>query len=732
MAITAKEYNIDDLLTNLSVPKTSKKGSIEPKEYDVENLINNLQPYSETPVSTTPQSIGQNVLKGAEFFARNPVAPQFMSYEPVKEFGKGVASVLDTTIGSAIPSAAGYVTQAMVRPFTSPERSAEIAQNVSGALDKPFGKAFGITEEPAYKNEATNRAMQFVSENMDKGADWISQRTGLPKEDVANMMNSAAILATHQTNKYVTPAVKNAVNQVENQFTTAKNKLMQPTVAPEVQPTVSVGGQPSVTPIIPKSVEVLDPNTGKPIAVAQPAVVAERTFNVPTEQPINIAETAPLSQDILTQREALLNKIGLEDIRKSALLGNPKEAASQFITSQADQGPYGSGMTAQINTEKSALDNHFKKIQEESGGTAVRYGTNFQEGDKITVGKTIKDALQEGYDNHIKESADLYKEAEKIHGNIPVPLKDFNDFLKSDYNFAYTEEKGLQSAVKGFLERKGFLDDAGDIKPLTIAQSEEVRQLINKKYHYETKQVGGQLKALIDKDVFEQVGGETYEKARKNWQKGIQIYDNPKGIGDLLGDQGVNQKIPDEKVAAKVVTLPSTQFEHLFNTLESDGQIQAVNQVKSSLVDQIRQAGQSGLNQPFNSIAAAKEASKLSEKLKVAFRNDPKGLEAIYDGIEAADILHIPNKYPGAGVQTQLLKNKFSEMAVQRAGALVGGAGGSIFGPVGAGVGAAGGEYLGEKGASKLRSGRQATQLEKEIKRKGTPLNEVDEFKIKD
>lgn len=269
MVAQAKEYNIDDLLTNLTTTKTPKKGSLEPKEYDVENLIGNLQPYSEAPVSATPKSIGQNVLKGAEFFARNPIGGAALNQPVFKDIGKGVASVFDTTIGSAIPSAAGYVTQAMVRPFTTPERSAEIAQTVSGALDKPLGKAFGITEDSAYKNEASQRLMNYIGENLDKGADYLAQQTGLPKEDVANMMNSAMIYGGVKANQIGKPIVKNAVNQVQSQFEQAKTNL---TRAPE-QPTANAGGVPGTAPITPKSVEVLDPNTGQPIAAVQPAPI---------------------------------------------------------------------------------------------------------------------------------------------------------------------------------------------------------------------------------------------------------------------------------------------------------------------------------------------------------------------------------------------------------------------------------------------------------------------------
>ncbi|WP_071466771.1 hypothetical protein [Polynucleobacter asymbioticus] len=448
-------------------------------------------------------------------------------------------------------------------------------------------------------------------------------------------------------------------------------------------------------------------------------------------QPENRAQTNPFTPSEIDERRALLNKIGLEDHRQSALEGNPKESASQFITSQADQGPYASGMTEQINKEKSVLDNHFDKIAKESGGTQVRYNDPvFQESDKIKAGTTIKDALQESYDQHKAQTADLYKEATQKLGNRPVSLDNFNNFINADENFAYQNEKGLQSGIKQFMNRSGYLDEAGNVKPLTVAQAEDVRQYINSKYHHETKQLGGQLKGLIDNDVFETVGGETYEKARNHYITGNDVYNNPKAMGDLLGDNGVNEKIPDEKVLPKISALPNKQFEHLFNTLNDNGKTNATNQIKTALVEQIKQAGSSAKNQPFNSVAASNEAAKLSQKLRVAFADDPQALQSIYDGIKAADILHIPTKYPGAAVQDNLLKNKFSEAAIQRAGEVIGaGAGGWLGGTPGGALGGAAGGYLGEKGASAAKKGRQVKQLEKEIPTK-SKLSDLNKYSL--
>lgn len=110
--------------------------------------------------------------------------------------GRAAASLADVTLGSVIPSVAGAVTYAGARAVgQTPEQAAATQQKVTSAVDKPFGKAFGVTETPEYKGEASQQLMNFIGANMEKGADWISQQTGVPKTDVENMMNTALIAA---------------------------------------------------------------------------------------------------------------------------------------------------------------------------------------------------------------------------------------------------------------------------------------------------------------------------------------------------------------------------------------------------------------------------------------------------------------------------------------------------------------------------------------------------------
>lgn len=111
-----------------------------------------------------------------------------------RDFGASAASLADTTIGGVLPMA-GQVVQAASRPFTTPEKAQEYGQAVTGALEKPFGKTFGVTQSPAYQGEASQRLMNFIGENVNKGAEWIAQKTGLPLPDVQNMMGTATIAA---------------------------------------------------------------------------------------------------------------------------------------------------------------------------------------------------------------------------------------------------------------------------------------------------------------------------------------------------------------------------------------------------------------------------------------------------------------------------------------------------------------------------------------------------------
>jgi hypothetical protein len=413
-------------------------------------------------------------------------------------------------------------------------------------------------------------------------------------------------------------------------------------------------------------------------------------------------------EETISENEALLKKIGIQNIRKSAVDQDPKEATSQYLTAKAEKGLYGQGMTEQFTHEKESIGNHFNTIENELGGTIPRRGTQFEVTDKMDAGKVIRDAAEDALNKHNERTTQLYEKARTEHGDKPVELNKLNDFLKADENFTYTQEQNLQKGIQNFLKRQNLLDEKGNVKPMNIAQSESLRQFINSKYNYETKQIGGQLKGLIDEDVFSNVGGETFETARKHFQTGKEIYDNPKAMSDLLNVEGTNQKIPTEKILDKVTTLPESQFGHMINVFKDTGKTDAIKQIQTSLINRIKEAGQSAQGEPWNGKAAAKERARLSQKLKVAFEDNPEILERLDDGIKAGELISVDTRYPGAAVQTHQLRGKLGNLAVKGSTA--------IGAKVGGVPGAMAAEHVAEKISGKFYSSKQGKQLEKEIK----------------
>lgn len=120
--------------------------------------------------------------------------------------GRTAAGFLETLIGGiqSLPGMAvaetGYATGRALQGLGIPidqgrlERGrANIYKQFVEPYTRPVGTTFGVTETPEYKSEASQQLMNFIGENINKGADWISQKTGIPKADIENMIATTGI-----------------------------------------------------------------------------------------------------------------------------------------------------------------------------------------------------------------------------------------------------------------------------------------------------------------------------------------------------------------------------------------------------------------------------------------------------------------------------------------------------------------------------------------------------------
>ena len=121
----------------------------------------------DTPASAPEESFGQRMLGSAASTA-----------DIIAESVPGMAAM----VAYPFRRAAGIVTGETAEDIAASQ------ERVMGAVSAPVGRALGVTETPSYQQNMLRQALGYVAENIDKGADWISGTTGIPKPDVVNMM----------------------------------------------------------------------------------------------------------------------------------------------------------------------------------------------------------------------------------------------------------------------------------------------------------------------------------------------------------------------------------------------------------------------------------------------------------------------------------------------------------------------------------------------------------------
>jgi len=128
--------------------------------------------------------------------APKTVAPAPTLGEQAADFGRGVlrgaASTADI-IAESVPGTAAMIAYPFQRAvgYLTGQTAEDVAasqERVLGTVAQPIGRMTGVAETPGYQENALREGITYIANNMDKGADFLSKATGLPKSDVVNMM----------------------------------------------------------------------------------------------------------------------------------------------------------------------------------------------------------------------------------------------------------------------------------------------------------------------------------------------------------------------------------------------------------------------------------------------------------------------------------------------------------------------------------------------------------------
>jgi hypothetical protein len=481
---------------------------------------------------------------------------------------KQVAALGDVVYG-AVPAAVKFVGEPfakLVDKLGDTTIATEALDKVTQFADRPIGKAFGITNDPAYNAEAANRMMEYVGKNMDKGADYLAKETGLPKSDVAWFMNAALIGATpyamrggkkvYETGAEILPKAK---EQMQTQYENVKAKV--PGFGMEENPNLrSVGSAevPKVQQRINNARSLLEP-------IDLPRDIATRDFadiRYAREKAKEPEVGAPLRQNYAKINEQVIRNFDREIMETGA-----KETG-------IERGELGQRLNDVVNTVKKE---RYDKVQEA-----------YKAAD--TAGETLQQVPYEAITNYI-----------------------------ADKRPTVVEQNPILKQVKEELEH----NDPNKTGSISLRQMEDIRQLITSEVEPGTSNGfhGKKIKEDIDK-ITKGKGGQLYQQARSLNHQYMKEFEETPSVRNIvaLKKNTTERTVPLETIAEKtMLSGPRSHVVEVFKTLENAGpEGQAmINELRGIVGEQIKnEALQSAkLDVNGNPTVSADKLNKIINKL---------------------------------------------------------------------------------------------------------------------
>lgn len=616
-----------------------------------------------------------------------PQPAQATQDTPLASILHGAASLADNVYNS-IPATVGSVVYAGERAFgATPQSATTDAGAVANFGTNPLGKAFGIQDTSGYKNEASRQAMEYVGQNIGKGAAWISQNTGLPQADVENMMQTLtaavpmAAKGVYGAVKAAPAAASDAASQLRSAFA-AKTEPVRvdpvdvtgPLPAAPVKPLYRmVGGKPTlVTPAEQQVRAQFEQAKGTPAetvatvpAATEPALVATVA---PAGEPVAAPAVIPDGASGSSERTSMLQRVFPNTtIRKSVVNGDVNAAAGDVETARnAKSGDAGAVVLKQaIDNEKAGLESFAHDTAAQAGGPMGLDETGLATKGNV-MAAPIDGAVQWFKDAYKK----LYQDADAKSGGVPnTTLDDFGNFLSKDSNFSgKAENQSLRNGISSYLKEQGLVDAEGNMQPMTAQQAEGLRQYMNSQWGPATKGLIGKMGDMVDEGVAKSAGEDIYGPARQLFAKKKALFDNPNGIKQLFEfDQQtpINRGVSLAQMPDKLLGMPAAQIEHIMKVyrdmptpeLQALGD-KAVQAVQTHTAEKIAGIG-SSQKSVWNQKGVVKQLDSNSLTHNIIFNDRPDLLQRLKDTRDAGHAITAEDRsYGGASVQERTLVSR--------------------------------------------------------------------------
>jgi hypothetical protein len=473
-------------------------------------------------------------------------------------FPKQAAALGDVLYGS-IPAAVKFVGEPfakLIDKVGDTKVATEALDKITQFAERPIGKAFGITNDPAYNSEAATRFMDYVGKNMDKGADYIAKETGMNKSDVAWFMNAATIGAGALAYKGGKKAVETgaevlpkAGEQIKAQYENVKGKIEDkfPALKGEENPNLrSVGAA--------------------ELSAGQLRQAKARELLVPMDLPRDIVTRN--FQDINWAREKAKDAITGEPLRQNYSKLNKE------LIDNLDAEVYATG------AQKTGID------RGQLGEDLVKAVNDYK-----TIRKEQKDAAY--------TAADLA--GETLQQVAYKPVLDYIENIKTKRPTQYD-----QNPILKMVEEDLLANDAGKAGSVNLRQLEDVRALINAETEFGTSNGfhGGKIKDAID-TITKDAGGTLYKEARALNNRYMKEFEETPAISNVTAiKRGTTERrVPIETlVEDSMLKGPKSRVEELFKTLDNagpEGQ-SMINELRGIVAEQIKNEAIKGVSRDIN------------------------------------------------------------------------------------------------------------------------------------
>jgi len=655
----------------------------------------------------------------------------FNRYQDVKRnLGERVAGAIDTAYGAIVPTAYGAGVQALARTANTPQRAEEIGQAAAASIDKPLGKAMGITGREAYQKplggitEPIAQQVNKMFNVLGMTPEQISEKTGIAPQDIRNMVviGSAAIPqalreaapVVSQVTRPIREAAKEleivrpgqlTKEQMQAQFEAAQGKV----------PAGSVGAAAAQN----------NPYFGK--------ITGEETVRGQFPQ-VKLSKTptdAPLSEQ-MTRSQLIQEIMPGEGVRPGVVTGNENLLRNEYTKAKLDT-PEGRVFKEKIANEQAALSRYAEERVNATGASRslINDEQRGQSINDVIHGVSPDDAAPSSLMGYFKNSKkQIYDSAFQRVGNNQIKTANSDSFFSNPQQLATAEKEGTLSFLNGakkeieLAKTVGYELPDGKIAPAgSVAALDAVRKSNNAAWTPEKANTIRKINAAIDKDIAAVADPSLYKLGDKIHKLEKEIFES-RGIDKVFGEVDKNGVITSatalEKIPSKLNNMPKDQWRHIRDTLNelARGRIRnapegmppippelmqsakaAVAEIDGALAREVQKAGaakvgewnQNSTNNVMNSV--------VGQKILETF--PPGEIQKFHTLNYAGQLMPGIHGYEGAALQARRVN--IIERNLPGIGAA---AGGAIGGFVGDAPGAAGGAFIGRE----LGARRQAKQ----------------------